>query len=159
MAKYIMVSLFGRKEVMKKSIIIAVIVLIAIILTGCDGRRYELTVQVDQLLSSPTSEWVDGNNGKFYCKIPNGAVRVRSNGAVDLITDLEGSNYSIIAISNPDGTRAAKVAKRFGKNKLSKEIIGSTYAIQDELINDAIVAISNSLKSSVVYETPDGIKE
>lgn len=142
----------------KLSFLIAIPILIGCILTGCDGRRYELVIQVDQLIDSPNSEWKE-DHGNFYYKLPNGAIRVKSDGAVSLITDLATDKQSMLLVSYPDGTRAAKVAKRFGINKLTREAIDSSSSIQAELMKDAIVAISNSMKSSVVFENPDGIKE
>ena len=139
--------------------VILIPMLIGCITLGCDNSRLVLLTQVDQLLASPTSEWVDGNDGKFYCKIPNGSVRVKTDGSVDLITNLEGSKYSKLIVSYSDGARAAKVAKRFGINKLSQASIDNSSSIQEELIRDAITAISNSMKSSVVFESPDGVKE
>lgn len=143
--------------------LIAISIPVVCLLIGCDGStsRYELVAKVDQLLASPNSEWVVGtnDNGKFYFKIENGSIRVKADGSVDLITDLEGGKYSKLIISYPDGTRAAKVAKRFGIKKLSSVTIETSSAIQAELIKDAIVAISNSMKSSVVFESTDGIKE
>lgn len=161
MENLITATLFGKGTIMKRipQIICPVLFLVLFFLLGCDNGRYELVTQVDQLIASPTSEWVDGKDGKFYHKIPNGSIRVKADGSVDLITELEGGKYSSILVSYPDGTRAARVAKRFGINKLSPESIDRSSQIQAELMKDAIVAISNSMKSSVVFESPDEQKD
>jgi hypothetical protein len=132
--------------------------LIGFLLTGCDiiDTRSELAIQVDELIDSPNSDiWVE-SKGRFYYPISNGAIRVKSDGEVSLVTNLDGSNnYSIITVANPNGTRAAKIAKKFGVSKLTKAAIDSSQELQTELMKDAIILVSNAVKTSMLFESPE----
>ncbi|MCK9435480.1 MAG: hypothetical protein M0R32_11935 [Candidatus Cloacimonetes bacterium] len=135
------------------SVQIAILLLALAFSAGCiEDTQNTCSAQVDNLLKADSSGWVYSNGYVTY-QLSNGTIRVKFDGATDLIVQHE-TGPSVIYISGSNGARAAELAKKFGVSKMTPEDLGRSTNVKEGLLFMAISEITNivSKKAPIIYE-------
>lgn len=121
--------------------------------SGCmEDTQASCAVEVDNLLDTQDSGWVYSSGFVTY-PLSNGVIRIRFNGSIDMVVQHE-TGPSIIPICNYNGTRAAKIAKKFGISKMTPEELNVAGDVKESLLQVAISEITNIVAKSnpTIYE-------
>jgi hypothetical protein len=132
--------------------------LLLILLTGCvlSEERSELEIQVDKLIENNNAEWITASTGNFYYQMVTGRdIMVTPAGKIYLVIYPKDDKAAYITVTDNNIRRSAKLSKRFGANKLSREAIDNSWELQAELMKEATIFASNKINSFIQFENPE----